>query len=167
MMEDMDRFFENFGSASSLFPTLQGARQLWSRGTWSPEVEVSERDRRLLVTADLPGIRKEDIDIELQDGALILRGQRNEEREEQRGDVSYSERSYGSFVRSIALPPEVKSDDIDATFQNGVLQVTLPLPQESRRRRIQISAGEEGEQQGRNLSAGASEGQVQERRAHN
>jgi len=162
----MDRFFENFGSASSLFPMLQGAGQTWSRGTWSPDVEVSERDGRMVVTADLPGIRKEDIDVELQDGALMLRGQRNEERKEQRGDVSYSERSYGSFVRTIALPPDVKPDDIDATFQNGVLQVTLPLPQESQRRLIQIR-GEEGEPQARNLSAGTTEEQSQERRAHN
>jgi len=118
MMEDMDRFFENFGSATSLFPGLQGARQ--ALGRWSPEVEVSERDGNLVVSADLPGIRKEDIDIELQDDALILRGQRNEEHEEHRGNVSYSERSYGSFVRTVAVPTGVKPDDIDASFQNGV-----------------------------------------------
>jgi len=166
MMDDMDRFFENFGSASSLLPALHGDRQTWSLGTWSPEVEVSERDGNLVVSADLPGIRKEDIDIELQDDALILRGQRNEEHEEKRGNVSYSERSYGSFVRSIALPQAVKPDDIDATFQNGVLQVTLRLPQESSGRRIQVRGGDV-EQEGRNLSAGTAEAPAQERSSHN
>jgi len=165
MMDDMDRFFENFGSASSLFPALHGARQDWALGTWAPDVEVSERDGNLMVSADLPGIRKEDIDIELQDDALILRGHRNEEHEEKRGNVSYSERSYGSFVRTVALPSAVKPDDIDATFQNGVLQVTLRLPQESSRRRIQIRGGEE--QEARNLSAGTAETPAQERSSHN
>jgi len=166
MMEDMDRFFENFGSTSGLLPSLQGPRQAWSLGGWSPNVEVSEREGSLIVSADLPGMSKEDIDIELQDDALILRGQRNEEHEEQRGNVSYSERSYGSFVRTIALPTGVKPDDVDATCKNGVLQVTVRLPEESRRRRIQIRAGS-GEQENRNLSAGTAEKPAQEKGAHN
>jgi len=166
MMEDMDRFFENFGSANSLFPALHVPRETWSLGMWSPDVEVSERDGNLVVSADLPGIRKEDIDIELQDDALILRGKRNEEHEEKRGNVSYTERSYGSFVRTIALPPAVKPDDMDATFQNGVLRVTLRLPQESSRRRIPIRGGE-SEQETRNLSTGTAEAPAQERSSHN
>jgi len=165
MMEDMDRFFENFGSGSGLFPSLQGPGQAWSLGTWSPDVEVSERDGNLVVSADLPGIGKEDIDIELQDDALVLRGHRHEEREEQRGNVSYSERSYGSFVRTIALPTGVKPDDVDATCQNGVLQVSVRLPQESRRRRIQIRGGS-SEQEARNLP-GTAEEPAQEKGTHN
>lgn len=174
MMEDMDRLFENFDSARSLLPALQGSllpalqgrRQGWSLGTWMPEVEVSERDGKLLVSADLPGMRQEDIDLELRDDALILRGQRNEEREEQRSNVSYSERSYGSFVRTIALPTGVKPDDVEATFQNGVLQVALPLPQESSRRRIEIRGGGAA-QEARNLTSGAAEPTAQEKGKHN
>jgi len=163
MMEDMDRFFENFGSG--LFPSHRGAGQAWSLGTWSPDVEVSERDGNLVVSADLPGIRKEDIDIELQDDALILRGHRHEEHEEQRGNVSYSERSYGSFVRTIALPTGVKPDDVDASCQNGVLKVSVRLPQESGRRRIEIRGGS-AEQETRNLP-GTAEQSAPDKSTHN
>jgi HSP20 family protein len=164
MMEDMDRFFETFGSAGNLFPGLEAPRQ--ALGTWSPDVEVSQHDGSLTVCADLPGMRKEDIEIELQGDTLILRGQRHEEHEEQRGNVSYSERSYGSFVRTVALPTRVEPEEVDATFQNGVLRVTLQLPEESRRRRIQIHAGG-AEREGRDLTTGSGDDPPQDKSAHN
>ncbi|WP_437607559.1 Hsp20/alpha crystallin family protein [Sorangium sp. So ce834] len=150
MMEDMDRMFEDFGIGGVLSPFRQsrslaeqgGGRGLSSSGggLWSPHIEVGERDGQLVVKADLPGVTKDDIRVELHDDALIIEGERRQEQQEQREGVSYSERSYGSFMRSIPLPQGVQPDDVDARFENGVLEVCLKLPQQ-RGRTVQIKSG--------------------------
>jgi HSP20 family protein len=128
---DMERFFEDFGSFR-VMPLLR--RDLWprvgefGRAVWSPEVEVLERDGTFVVRADLPGLTKEDVKVELVEGALVISGERKEEQEE-RGEGFYrSERTYGSFFRRLPLPEGVKSEEAAATFRNGVLEVTLPAP---------------------------------------
>ncbi|XXX75435.1 Hsp20/alpha crystallin family protein [Sorangium sp. So ce134] len=151
MMEDMDRMFEDFGFGGVLSPFRPsrsiaeqgGGRGLSSSGggLWSPHIEVSERNGELVVKADLPGVTKDDIRVELHDDALIIEGERRQEQQEQREGVSYSERSYGSFVRSIPLPEGVQPDDVDARFENGVLEVCLKLPQQQRGRTVQIKSG--------------------------
>lgn len=152
MMEDMDRMFEDFGLGGMLSPLRQsrsiaeqgGGRGLSSfgGGLWSPHIEVGERGGQLVVKADLPGVTKDDIRVELQDDALIIQGERRQELQEQREGVSYSERSYGSFMRSIPLPQGVQADDVDARFENGVLEVCLKLPQQQQRgRTVEIKSG--------------------------
>ncbi|KYF92241.1 hypothetical protein BE20_01635 [Sorangium cellulosum] len=152
MMEDMDRMFEDFGLGGTLSPFRQprslaeqgGGRGLSSfgGGLWSPHIEVGERDGQLVVKADLPGVTKDDIRVQLHDDALIIEGERRQEQQEQREGVSYSERSYGSFMRSIPLPQGVQADDVDARFENGVLEVCLKLPQQQQRgRAVQIKSG--------------------------
>ncbi|WP_437315736.1 Hsp20/alpha crystallin family protein [Sorangium sp. So ce385] len=151
MMEDMDRMFEDFGFGGTLSPFRQSrslAEQGGGRGPssfggglWSPHIEVGEREGQLVVKADLPGVTKDDIRVELHDDALIIEGERRQEQQEQREGVSYSERSYGSFMRSIPLPQGVRADDVDARFENGVLEVCLKLPQQQRGRTVQIKSG--------------------------
>jgi HSP20 family protein len=107
---------------------------------WSPQVEVFERGNNLVVRADLPGLSREDVDVEVDDDALVIRGERRNEFEDQQEGYYRSERSYGTFYRAIPLPDGVDSSDVNATFKDGVLEVTLPKPQpqSSRAKRIEV-----------------------------
>lgn len=97
---------------------------------WLPSMEIVEKDDSLLVTAELPGVKKDDVDITLEDGVLTIRGEKKEEKKEEKdekeGKYHMWERKYGSFQRSFTLPHEVEVDKIDAKFDNGILTVTLP-----------------------------------------
>jgi HSP20 family protein len=112
---------------------------------WSPPIEVSEQDGQMVVCADLPGINKDDVRVEVTDDALVIAGERKHESDEMRGGVRQSERSYGSFQRIIPLPEGVKADEAKARFKDGVLEVRIPVQeQKSRARRIQIDSAEGG-----------------------
>jgi HSP20 family protein len=135
MMDDMDRMFEDFGLGSMLTPFgRSGTSSRAQTSVWSPQIEVTEHQGQLFVRADLPGLRKEDVELELEDDALVIRGHRQNEREESRGNVRYSERSYGRFSRAIALPAGIQPEQVEASFENGVLEISLKLPEASRRR---------------------------------
>jgi HSP20 family protein len=142
LSRDIDRLFDSFfGSSpgSSLWDV--GSRGDFDTPTlWSPQIDVQRRDDCLVVRADLPGVRKEDLKIDIEDNALVLSGQRQEEHEEGGQNEGYQlyERSYGSFYRSIPLPQDVNPDDVKAEMRDGVLKVTAPLPLNAQRRRIQI-----------------------------
>lgn len=114
------------GSQSSVEP--------WGQGLWSPQVEVREQGNNLVVRADLPGLSRDDIDVEVDEDALIIRGERNSDWEDNQEGYYRSERSYGSFYRAIPLPEGVDPNACNATFKNGVLEVTLPKPKESQSR---------------------------------
>lgn len=109
---------------------------------WSPAVEVSETDEALELTAELPGMKAEDVEIELENDVLTLRGLKKaeSEKEEKKGKVTYrvTERSYGEFCRSFTLPSNVNADDISAVFESGVLHVHLPKTAEARGRKIEV-----------------------------
>jgi HSP20 family protein len=96
--------------------------------TWSPSVDVYEKDNTLMVKAELPGVKKEDIAITLDQGDLLIRGERKAEHEVKEEQYYRMERSYGSFYRRIPLPSGVKADQIKATFNDGVLEVRIPTP---------------------------------------
>jgi HSP20 family protein len=150
MMEDLDRMFEDFGSARGSrgdMPDVGGRGGLAM--DWTPAVEMFERDGQLVVRADLPGLSPEDVRIEVTDDTLTIEGERRSEMEvEEEGGVYRSERTYGRFSRIIALPEGVDPDGAQARFDNGVLEITIPLPEQTGRRRIPIqgSAGT-GQQQ--------------------
>lgn len=110
---------------------------------WSPHIEVFERDGKLNVTADLPGMSKDDVRVELRDNNLVLEGERKEEKREDREGYFVTERSYGSFYRVIPLPDEVDAGSARATFRNGVLELTFDLPRNhpSHSRSIPIEEG--------------------------
>jgi HSP20 family protein len=131
LRREMDRLFENFGFGSSLLYDFD-------RLGWTPQIEMNERDGKLIVKADLPGLNKDDVKIELNDNVLTIEGERKDERKDERG--GWSERSYGQFFRSITLPEGIRTENANATFKNGVLEITFDAPQQSqpRGRRIDI-----------------------------
>jgi HSP20 family protein len=149
MADDMDRLFGSFGLGSagiglSPFRGTGRDRELWRGGAtlpqaaWSPQVEVFRRGDQLVVRADLPGLEKEDVNVEVDDGVLTISGERSEQREENRDDFYRSERSYGRFYRAIPLPDGVDTDAVEASFRDGVLEVTLPAPREPNRQAKQV-----------------------------
>jgi HSP20 family protein len=98
-----------------------------TRGLWAPEVEVSERGDRVVVAIDLPGLGRDDVHVEANDGVLVVSGEREHDHEHEDGGVLRCERSYGAFTRQIALPDGADTDRAEATFHGGVLEITLPL----------------------------------------
>ncbi|HSU41958.1 MAG TPA: Hsp20/alpha crystallin family protein [Polyangiaceae bacterium] len=142
MMSDMDRFFDDFGLGRSLW-SRGGERSGTSTGIdFVPRMDVFERDGKLTVHADLPGMRQEDVKVNVEDGVLTIAGERSHEHEHEKGGVYRCEREYGSFRRSIALPEGVSPDSIQASFDQGVLEVTMPVPenkQEQKGRAIPIN----------------------------
>jgi HSP20 family protein len=95
---------------------------------WSPKVDVFEKDNRLVTRVDLPGVKKEDVTVEVTDGHLALSGERKRESEEKKGSVYRTEREYGTFYRAVPLPKGVTLEDVKATFADGVLEVSVALP---------------------------------------
>lgn len=110
---------------------------------WAPAVEVQQKGDNLIVRADLPGMNKDDVKLEVTDEGLVIQGERKQEHEERHEGMYRSERSYGRFYRLIPLPDDAKFDQAKAQFNNGVLEVTIPAPQKQQRRReIAIEGGE-------------------------
>lgn len=102
---------------------------------WLPALEVSERDGFLKISADLPGLRKEDVKVEITKDALIVQGERKQAHEEKHGGYYQSERSYGHFYRSIPLPEGANTDKASAELANGTLEVSIPVPEMKNSRR--------------------------------
>ena len=137
MAQETDRMFE--GWPSFRWPTLR-PRPAAEDNTWFPEIDVFEKENRLVTKIDLPGMKKEDVKVEVTDGHLAISGERKSEAEEKKEDFYRSERQYGSFYRAVPLPEGVKLEDIKATFSDGVLEVSIPLPAkaEAKMRRVEI-----------------------------
>jgi len=95
---------------------------------WTPAVELTENDGELRLTVELPGLHKEDVDLSLDDCILTVRGVKRFEREGERGHLRLWERAYGSFERSFQIPGDVEPSEIEARFDNGVLEVRVPKP---------------------------------------
>jgi HSP20 family protein len=143
----IDRFFDDFlgygglGRGSSLSSGSRDLGRTTGQSLWYPQVEVRERDGKLVVCADLPGMRKEDVHVEIRDKALVLEGERQQESEQREEGFYRSERSYGRFHRTIPLPEGVNPEQAQANFKDGVLEITVPLPQRQspQGRRIEIT----------------------------
>ncbi len=141
MTEDMDRLFEDFSLGRGLRTAGTLDRDLWSgaQAAWMPQVETFRRGDKLVVRADLPGMKREDVTAEVEDGVLTISGERSDEREDKSDEFYRSERSYGQFRRTIPLPQGVNGDQCEATFKDGVLEVAFPAPKEQERKsKIQI-----------------------------
>jgi HSP20 family protein len=130
MMADIDRFFHD---PSGWFPFARAPRGLGSVNM--PRVDVVEKDSSLIVTAELPGVKKEDVHVELDDGALVIHGETRSEHEDKEHDCVRMERTYGSFYRRLPLRFDVEPGQITATLKDGVLEVRIPEPSESKDRK--------------------------------
>lgn len=136
---EMDRLFDDFfkaGPARGMWPPTRGGDQL------VPSVDVTETETEVQVTADLPGLEQKDIEIELRDGALTIKGERRMEEEEKKKEFHRLERAYGRYQRVVQLPCEVQEDKAAASFSRGVLTVTLPkaVSAQKKARKIEVKA---------------------------
>ena len=124
---ELDRMFEEPFWPSFRWPAFR-TMAFSETPAWSPKVDIFERNNRLVAKVDLPGMKKEDVKVEVTDGQLALSGERKRETEEKSDNLYRSEREYGSFYRAVPLPEGVKLEDVKATFSDGVLEVSVPMP---------------------------------------
>lgn len=110
------------------------------RGAWNPQVDIFENKNEIVLEAELPGMKAEDVNISIENNVLTLHGERKFEKKDERDNFHRVERSYGSFTRSFTLPPTVSSENANAEFENGVLRLTLAKREEAKPRRIEIKA---------------------------
>ena len=132
IQDEMNRLFDDFFGRPL-------ARTEWTEGVWSPTVDVSEDKDNMIIKAEMPGMKKEDVKISIQDNVLTLKGEKKQEKEEKDKNYHRVERSYGSFCRSFQLPTSVKTDKIKANYRDGVLNITLPKTEEVKPKQIPIS----------------------------
>lgn len=146
LSREMDRLMGSvFGAGlaplfGSPYRTLQQGFGDTSAAQWAPRVDMEQRGDAIVVTADLPGVRKEDVQIELTQEGLTISAERRDEREEGSEQSGYRsmERSYGTFYRTIPLPQSVDREKLKANMRDGVLRITLPIQESAKPRRIAI-----------------------------
>ena len=129
--DEISRVFENF------FPFM------WDRPSaypaeWEPNVDVTETENEVIVEAELPGMKKEDVQVSLDDDTLVIRGERKREQKKEEGRYHSTERYYGSFYRSLKLPTNVQSENVEANFKDGVLEIVLPKREEVKAKKIDV-----------------------------
>jgi HSP20 family protein len=137
MREEMDRLFSQFMRRSD------GEEGTWAQGLWAPPVDIYETDDAFMLKAELPGFSKEDVNIEVHENRLIIRGERKRESEAKEEQYHRLERAYGRFERAFWLPTTVDTEKIQATFKDGVLELRLPKSAAAKPKQIPISAAEE------------------------
>lgn len=119
----MGRLFDDFWSDFEMSPYVDTD----SAGMkFNPKVELQDNEKDLVLKAELPGLTQDDVEVKLHDGYISIKGEKKNESVKSENGMQYTERSYGSFYRSIPLPREVKEDDVNAEFKNGVLEVKMP-----------------------------------------
>ena len=132
----------------SLFGTVGGFTG--SQDLWAPPVDVEETPDHLVFRAELPGMSREDIDIELEDGVLTIQGEKKEEERDENAQGLLLERRWGTFTRRFTLPRAVNSAGITANYANGILTIRVPKAEEAKGRKIEISDGGAGREVGGN-----------------
>jgi len=139
-----ERFNRAFGGATT--PARRDEEM--SLGAWMPPVDIAEDKDRILLTAELPGFKEDQIAIQMEGGVLTLRGERKFEEEKDGRNYHRVERAYGQFVRSFTLPNNVDREAIEANFSDGLLQIELPKREESKPRQIPITSGNDTKKKG-------------------
>lgn len=149
--EEMDRLFEDFGFGRGwLTPAIERGI---GEGLWAPQVEMFERDGELVVRADLPGLTKDDVNVEVNDDGITIEGERQSEQEENREGFYRSERSYGKFYRRLPLPEGVNPENANATFNNGVLEITMEAPKQKASKARKLDIRDESQPQAKRKAA--------------
>ena len=149
--EEMDQLFENFGLQTGwrMPSLLTRGHELFRReagfapGDWSPRIDVLEREGQIVVHADLPGLTKDDVTVDVTDDMVTIQGERRHHKKEEREGYCYSECSYGSFYRAIPLPAGAEASKATADFRNGVLEVSVPAPlcAKPKAKRVEVREG--------------------------
>ncbi len=136
--DELSSLLENIGR----WPLLSGlARELpFVEGEWIPPVDVYEKPDKYIVKAEMPGVREKDLDISVSEDVLTLKGERRYESDEEEKDLYRRERAYGDFKRNVNLPSDVDEDKVEATLKDGVLEIVLPKTEETRARKVPVSA---------------------------
>lgn len=127
LQQEIDRLFDGFSRAASPQPAMA-----------LPSMDISETEKAIEITAELPGLEEKDVQLNVVDNVLTIRGEKRNEREEKDKEYHLIERTYGSFARSVELPSGVKADDIKAEISKGVLKVTVPKPAASQVKKIEV-----------------------------
>jgi HSP20 family protein len=131
-----DRINRIFGD---VYRGEDGQDAVLNRGDWLPAVDIFENDHHeIVLTAEIPGVRKDDLDIRVENNTLTIRGERKREQEAAKESYHRVERLYGTFSRSFSLPSTVDNEKVNAEFKDGVLKVTLPSREEAKPRQIQV-----------------------------
>ena len=125
---EMDRLFSEF--AQGIGPN--GMQNI------APNIEISETDKAIEVSAEMPGLERKDVEISIDDDTLTIRGEKKVEENQKDKNVQLSERSYGVFYRVLQLPPGIDPSSIQATMSNGILKVTIPKPAKSQPKKIEV-----------------------------
>lgn len=131
LQDEMNRLF------TSSFPRSFNQEDI-ARGAWTPSVDIYEGQNQLILEAELPGMKAEDVDVSIENNIITIKGERKFEKRDETDNYHRVERSYGNFSRSFTLPRTVVGDEAAADFHNGVLRITLPKREESKSRKINI-----------------------------
>lgn len=134
LQREIDRLFDDFTRGFPSMQMLAGG----NGGMLVPSTDVTETDKEIEITAELPGLEEKDVQINLADNLLTIRGEKKAQKEEKDKNYRMVERSYGSFERTIALPEGVKAEDIQATIAKGVLTVKVPKPAPAQAKKIEV-----------------------------
>jgi HSP20 family protein len=134
LRREMDHFFDDMVPFS--WSRENGGKAL---ATWSPSTDITEDDKEYQIRMDIPGMEKNDIKINVQDGRITVTGERKSEEKEEKRDFVRQERYYGSFYRSFSLPEKLKEDAIQASFKNGVLKLVVPKSEVVKPKTIKVN----------------------------
>jgi HSP20 family protein len=135
-LEETGRQFDSLFEAP-LWPAIWRRLPAQER-EWSPALEVFEKEDKYVVKAELPGLKEEDVDVSVSDDTLTIKGEKKTEHEVKEEEYHWSERTYGSFLRTIRLPSDVDTKKIEADYENGMLEITLPKMAEVKPKKITV-----------------------------
>jgi HSP20 family protein len=132
---EIDRLFNEFA---------QGAVADGGAAKLVPNIDISETDKAIEVTAEMPGLERKDVEISIEDDTLTIRGEKKVEEDQKDKNVQHSERSYGVFMRVLQLPPGIDPSSVEATMSNGVLKITIPKPAKPEPKKIEVKDAPQG-----------------------
>ncbi|HEY5673290.1 MAG TPA: Hsp20/alpha crystallin family protein [Malonomonas sp.] len=136
---DVEDMFDRYTRSMRLPMRMRHGQDLLSSGDdWSPRVDISETDSHFCIKAEVPGIKREDVKVSIEDGVLTLRGESKEEKEEKGRKYHRVERYYGAFSRSFALPQNIDENHIEANFKDGLLTLQVPKTQAEKPKSIEV-----------------------------
>jgi len=142
LQDRMNRVFQDFSRSS-------GEEGLTAGGKFMPAVDIYEDEHNLTLKVEVPGVDPKDVDVRVENNTLTIRGERNFEKEEKEENFHRIERSYGAFSRSFTLPNSVDTDKVDASYENGVLKITLAKRAEAKPKQLKVNVGQKTLEKGK------------------